>query len=255
MKVLKQILDFYINTSIHVAIAVFSLVQITKLSLNITTNSNLDFLIFFGTILGYNFLKYLEVFLNRIFTFDKNYSIIVISFIAFLGMIYFYFRLESNVQIEILKIGFLVLVYPFIRKFAFLKMAFVSFCLTLVTVFILQINQNYIYLVQRFLIIFCFLIPLEICDLNSDSKTIETLPQIIGIQNLKILGYFLLVIFCCLNFYLLKFIFYIDFVIAIITAISIFFSNYKCSKYYTSFWVESLPIFWWILIYIFIEIL
>lgn len=255
MKVFKQILDFYINTSIHVAIAVFSLVQITKLSLNITTNSNLDYLIFFGTILGYNFLKYLEIFLNGIFTFKKNHSIIIITLVAFLGIIYFYFKIESNVQIEILKIGLLVLIYPFIRKFAFVKMAFVSFCLTLITVYILEINHNIFYLIQRFSTIFCLLIPLEISDLKSDSKTIETLPQIIGIQNLKILGYFLLVIFYCLNYYLQKFNLGIDFFIAIVIAIAIFFSNCNRSLYYTSFWVESLPIFWWILFYIFKEIL
>ncbi len=239
MKFLKTIFDFYINTSIHVAVAVFSLVQITKLQLNISVNSNLDYFIFFGTILGYNFLKYFEVFWNRVFTFKKNYAIVLISLIASFGMIFYFFRLNFNLQTEFLKIGLLILIYPFIRKFGLLKMAFVSFCLTFITVFVVEINHNYIYLTQRFLIIFCLLIPLEICDLETDSKTIKTLSKIIGIQNLKFLGYFLLILSSFLKF---------DIVTAIFIGIAIFFSNENRSKYYTSFWVESLPIFWWFLL-------
>ncbi len=239
MKFLKTILDFYINTSIYVAVAVFSLVQISKLKLNISTNSNLDFFIFFGTIFGYNFLKYFEVFRKRVFTFTKNYAIVLISLIASFGMIFYFFRLNFNLQKEFLKIGLLILIYPFIRKFGLIKMVFVSFCLTLITVFIIEINHNYIYLTQRFFIIFCLLIPLEICDLETDSKTIKTLPKIIGIQNLKFLGYFFLILSCFLKF---------DIVIALVIAIAIFFSNENRSKYYTSFWVESLPIFWWFLL-------
>ena len=239
MKFLKPILDFYINTSIHVAIAVFSLVQITKLQLNIFTNSNLDYFIFFGTILGYNFLKYFEVFCNRVFTFKKNYAIVLVSLISVFGMLFHFFRLEFSFQLEFFKIGILILIYPFVRKFGLIKMVFVSFCLTLITVFIIEINHNYIYLTQRFFIIFCLLIPLEICDLETDSKTIKTLPKIIGIQNLKFLGYFFLILSCFLKF---------DIVIALVIAIAIFFSNENRSKYYTSFWVESLPIFWWFLL-------
>ncbi len=239
MKVLEQILDFFINTSIHVAVAVFSLVQITKLQLNISTNSNVDFFIFFGTILGYNLLKYSQVFWKEIFTFKKNYLIVVISLNAFFGMLFYFSRLELILQIEFIKIGILILIYPFIRKFGLIKMVFVSFCLTLITVYIPMINEthNFIYLIQRFLIVFCLLIPLEICDLEIDSKTIKTLPKIIGIPNLKVLGYGLLLVFWFLK---LKF----DIDIAIVIAIAIFFSDVNRSKYYTSFWVESLPIIW-----------
>jgi hypothetical protein len=237
MKFLKQFLDFYINTSIHVAIAVFSLVQITKLSLNISTNLGLDFFIFFGTILGYNFLKYFEVFKNKVFTFQKNYSIVLVSLIAVFEMFFYFFKLDNLIQIEFLKIGVLVLLYPFLRKFGFIKMLLVAFCITYITAYILEINHklNWMYLFHRFLIVFCLLIPLEICDLEADSKTIKTVPKIIGIQNLKILGYLLLVVSVFLK---------LKFEIAILIAIAIFFSNEKCSKYYTSFWVESLPISW-----------
>lgn len=248
MKFFKLILDFYINTSIHVAVAVFSLVQITKLALNSSTNSNLDCFIFFGTILGYNFLKYFEVFWNQVFTFKKNYALVLVSLMAILGMIFYFFELEKNIQIAFLKIGFVVLLYPFLRKYGFLKMFVVTLCVTYITAYIPIINYklNWIYLFQRFLIVICLLIPLEICDLTTDSKTLKTLPKIIGIQNLKTLGYFLLIICCFLK---LSQGFGIE--IPILIAFAIFFSNENRTKYYTSFWVESIPIFWWILLLLF----
>ncbi len=245
MKFLKLILNFYINTSIHVAFAVLALVQITKWNLNISINSNFNFFIFFGTILGYNFLKYFEVFWNRTFTFKNNYEIVVVTINAFFGMIFYFFKLDFIYQLAFLKIGVLILIYPFIRKFGWIKMVFVSFCLTLIMVYIPTINQkfNWIYLLKRFIIIFCLLIPLEICNLETDSRTIKTLPKIIGIQNLKLLGYFLLGIFSVLQ------IAFCDLLFAFLVFIAIFFSDENKSKYYTSFWVESLPIVWWFLFF------
>ncbi len=255
--IFKKILDFYINTSIHVAVAVFALVQITILSLNISTNLDVDYFIFFGTILGYNFLKYVEVFKNRIYTFQKNYPIVFVSLLAFLGMIFYFFKLEEIYQLAFLRIGFVVLIYPFIRKYGFLKMFVVAFCVTYITIYIpllkyeFGLNSIYIYLLQRFLIVVCLLIPLEIVEINHDSKTIYTLPQRIGIQNTKFLGYILLVLCVVFNFYELNFITVIEIFMAIVITIFIFFSSENRSKYYTSFWVESIPILWWILMLVF----
>ena len=243
MKIIFRLIDIYLNASIHVAIAVFSLLQITKLSFNNTSNSNLDYFVFFATILGYNLLRYFEVFWKGIFNLKSNVDIILVSFLSLLASICFYVALDFKIQLAFAAISLLVLTYPFIRKFPIIKMVFVSFCLTLITVYILQINSkiDFIYFLNRFIIIFCLLIPQEICDLETDSKTIKTLPQIIGIRNLKLLGYLLLLVFCFINFNLMNFIF------ATITAFSIFYSNENRSKYFASFWVENLPIIWWIL--------
>jgi hypothetical protein len=250
MKFLKQFFDFYINTSIHVAVAVFALVQITKFILSLSTNLNLDYFIFFGTIVGYNFLKYAEIFNNKVFTFQKNYLIVLVSLIALFGMIFHFFKLEKPIQFEFMKIGILVLLYPFFRKYGFLKMITVAFCITYITAYIPEMNHklNWMYLLQRFLVVICLLIPLEICDLEADSKTIKTLPKIIGIQNLKIFGYLLLVLVCFMSSQDLILNFAIDMVIAIFIAIVIFFSNENRNKFYTSFWLESVPILWWSLI-------
>ncbi|WP_310554865.1 hypothetical protein [Flavobacterium sp.] len=255
MRILKEGLDFYINTSIHVAIAVYALVQITKLSLNVSTNLNLDYFIFFGTIVGYNFLKYFEIFWVRVLNFKNSYSIFLVSLIAIFGMIYYFFKLELDFKVSFLKIGFVVLWYPFLRKYGLLKMFVVAFCVTYISLYIplshygFKGNDIFVFLLQRFLIVICLLVPLEIVDVEKDAKTIITLPQKIGIQNTKFLGYFLLILLLVIDFFVLKF--YIEVVVAIVISIFIFFSNEKRSKYYVSFWVESIPVFWWFLLLIF----
>ncbi len=62
MRKLQALFDFYINASIHVAFAVVALVRVTEISLQLDTNQSVLGLIFFGTIVGYNFLKYLNRF-------------------------------------------------------------------------------------------------------------------------------------------------------------------------------------------------
>jgi hypothetical protein len=261
MKFLRSLIDFYINTSIHVAVGVFSLVQITKLSFNISTNLAIDCFIFFGTVLGYNFLKNFVVFQKKSFTFQKNHPIILVSLMSFFGMIYYYSKLEASIQVSFLKIGFLVLIYPFIRKYGFMKMFVVAFCVTYITVYIpllryeFKLEAIFIFLLQRFIVIVCLLIPLEIVDVTIDSKTICTLPQKIGIQNTKYWGYSLLVLSFILHLFAVNFaidiVIVIEIFIAIITAVFIFFATENRSKYYSSFWVESIPILWFFLVFFF----
>lgn len=257
MKIFKRFLDFYIDCSIHVAFAVFSLLQITKLSLDIETEISLDYFIFFGTILGYNFLKYFEVFRRRTYTLKQNYLIIIFSIIAFLGMVYYYFQISISHKIAFLKIGIVVFAYPFLRNYGFWKMVIVSFCVTYITVYIptlsKEINLNIFYFFQQFIIVLGLLIPLEIIDIEKDAKTIFTLPQKIGIKKTKFLGYLLLLIFLFLSFFSSRFIFKIDIITTTVIAFAIYFSNEKRSKYYTSFWVESIPILWWILMFVYLK--
>ena len=61
MKFFKKLLDFYINASIHVALAVYAFVRITEFYLDLSYNESLDFFLFFATITGYNFVKYAGV--------------------------------------------------------------------------------------------------------------------------------------------------------------------------------------------------
>ena len=242
---LKRILDFYINTSLHVAVAVVSLMLITKLSLNIVIANELVFFVFFGTVVGYNFLKYQTAFANGIFRIHKNLSMVAVTLSCLLAMIWSFIQLSLLTQKTLVTIGILVLIYPKIRRFASLKMTVVSLCVTLVTVFAPTIDNDFDgkYFMQRFLMVYCLLIPPEICDLTADSKTIKTLPQIVGVHAIKIIGFVVLTVFFALDPTT------INLVVGVIVAILIHFSNENRSTYYCSFWVESVPIGWLLMLY------
>ena len=133
-----------------------------------------------------------------------------------------------------------------------LKMFLVSFVVTYVTVFIPYPKwSNYLYvdLLQRFLILISLLIPFEIIDTKTDAKTLNTLPQLFGINPTKVFG-ILLVIPCMILEFLKPNPSYAVLIIAIVTALFIRFTTLKRNSYFTSFWVESVPILWWILLLI-----
>jgi uncharacterized membrane protein YczE len=103
--------------------------------------------------------------------------------------------------------------------------------------------------VKLFFLICALLIPFEIYDSKHDAITLQTIPQKFGVKKTKYLGYLFLICFCILSLQLQYEI--LDIVIAIVIGLFIRFSSTKNTKYYTSFWVESIPILWWILVLIF----
>ncbi len=268
MKFLKQLLAFYINSSIHVALSCFALVNITCLMLNIPNDNSVAYFAFFGTIVGYNFVKF-----DALARANKNKmkiqlkAITAFSFIALLIVIYFYFKLQYSTKIIAAFFLILTILYtlPFFpntknaRKWAGLKIYIVAICWVGVTVILPILNseisfQNSLYIIalQRFFLIFTLILIFEIIDLKLDDPHLKTVPQQIGVKNTKVLGFVLLIVFCGLgffngncNFQFLQL--QLNFVIAIVIAIFLYFSNENRSKYYTSFWVESVPILWWLL--------
>jgi len=255
MKWITQIFDFYIQSSIHVAFAVYCLLEITVFSNHLVSIENFPFCVFFGTILGYNFLKYFDVYRKGFFRSNSYYAILIVSILAGIGFLFSFYYLKNTVQKLILISGFLVLIYPFLRKYGWLKLFMVSLVVTFITVYIpfqtvegLSI-ELYINLIQRFLLLISLLIPFEIMDSKTDDKSLNTLPQLFGINSSKMLGILLVIPFIVLEF-LEPHPSYLVLPIGIITVLFIDFTDLKRNKYYTSFWVESVPILWWILLLI-----
>ena len=91
----KKIVDFYIHGSIHVAFAVYALVQMTFHFFYIEYDAPMSFFAFFGTIVGYNFVEYDE--LVRAKKMEMNTErkmIVVLSGISFFGALYSFILLE-----------------------------------------------------------------------------------------------------------------------------------------------------------------
>lgn len=275
MKILKQLFNFYINSSIHVALSVVSLTWITLLEYNILLDEFLIFFIFFATISGYNFVKYfgLAKFHHRSLA-SWLKAIQFFSLFSFLFMCYCATKLNLNVLIWIAGLGLMTFFYavPFLpKRFIFennnlrnvggLKVYLIALVWMGVTVMLPVINNNFtintdviLTSVQRFAFIIVLMLPFEIRDLRYDSLKLATIPQKIGMKHTKTIGVLLIVFFFLLelfkeeinvkNFVVLA-------LISILMGLFLVNSKKNQGKYYSSFWVEALPIFWLVLLLIF----
>lgn len=270
MQFFKKLLDFYINASIHVALSVYALVQLTQILFSVTTDSTTPYFAFFGTIVGYNFVKYDA--LARAKRLKMTLQLKAIAFLSFLALMatgYFFFQLQKSTQI----IGFVFLLItllytlPFFpnkknaRNWAGIKIYIVALCWVGVTLFLPIINNHlpftsYVFLVaaQRFILIFVMILIFEIIDLRLDDPHLKTVPQQIGVLKTKRVGVVLMILFVLLEFlssdFRLEF-FALKLALAITTILFLLFSNENRSRYYASFWVESIPIFWWLFLVVF----
>ncbi len=253
MKVLKRVFDFYIQSSIHVAFAVYCLLEITVFSNRLNSIDYFSIVVFFGTVLGYNFLKYYTLFRRVFFRSNKYNAILIISFLAGIGFLVSFFQLNYSFQKLILISGVFVILYPFLRKYGWLKLFLVSFTVTFITVYIPFQTEKwlpiefYLSLIQRFFLLISLLIPFEIMDSKTDDSSLNTLPQLFGVDSVKLFGILLVIPFIILEFQKLH-PSYLVLPVGIITVILINFTELHRNKYYTSFWVESVPILWLILL-------
>ncbi|SDI10315.1 UbiA prenyltransferase family protein [Winogradskyella thalassocola] len=270
MEVLKRIFNFYLNSSIHVAIAAYSLVWVTLIELNLDYDKYLLCFVFFASITGYNFVKYFGVvkFHHRSLA-SWLKAIQVFSFIAFLAMCYYVLKLETETLILILILGIITFFYAIpimvpkrylfddhknLRQVSGLKIYLIALIWMFTTVILPIVNHNVlinsdmmITSIQRFSYVLVLMLPFEIRDLNFDSLKLATIPQKIGVVKTKIIGVILLVVFLILEFFkdeLIEESIIATLTITFITLLFLLFSNKNQSKYYSAFWVESLPIVW-----------
>jgi hypothetical protein len=276
MRFVKQIFNFYINSSIHVALAIYSLTFITLIQLNIPYDEDLLLFVFFGSITGYNFVKYfgLAKFHHRSLA-NWLRVIQLFSLICFGVMCFFALKLQFNAIILLLLMALITFFYaaPLLPKELFLDNAYnlrtisglkvyvISFVWTVVTVLLPVINNNYsidhdvlIISFQRYLYVIILILPFDIRDLHYDSLKLGTIPQRIGISMTKKLGVFLLILFFLLEFLkdeINSDTLIISGVLTVITGVFIVFSSKHRGRNYSAFWVEGLPVFWLVLVLIF----
>lgn len=272
MKIVKQLLDFYINSSIHVALAVYALSWITLLVFNLPYDENILYFNFYATITGYNFVKYFGIAKWHHRSLAKWLKVIqVFSFFSFLLMLFYAFRLEPKVIVVLTGLGLITFLYaiPFwpkqmyldehqnLRQISGLKVYIIAAVWAFTTVVLPILNNNqeletkvWITVLQNFVFVLALMIPFEIRDLKYDSIKLATIPQQIGIKKTKILGVLLLFFFLGLNVFkeeiLIQFL-YKEVIVAFVLMLFTLFSTKNRNKYYASFWVEALPILWLLL--------
>ena len=271
MVVLKKIIDFYINSSLHVAFSAFALVSMTHFFVGINAGLEVALFAFFGTVVGYNFVKYDALArLNKMEIKNELKGIVFLSFISALACGYFFLQLSTFAKMSAFAFLGLTLLYtlPFFpnkqnaRNWKGIKIYIVAITWVGVTV-LLPLQEAHISLsldlllmaIQRFLLVFSLVLVFEIVDVKLDDPHLQTVPQKIGVEKTKKLGYLLIVLLLALEF------FYNDnhhflpllykLLVCIAIAFFLYFANENRSRYYASLWVESVPIFWWLVLVIF----
>jgi len=268
MNILKRTFDFYINASIHVALAVCALVFITAMEFGFEVSNYLVCFIFFGTISGYNFVKYAKVAGLHHRSLTGSLKVIqVFSFVSLGGLMFCALQLSITVFYMAAIFGGLTFLYavPFLRKrnlrtFSGVKIFVVAVVWAGVTVFIPWSNASevltfdiWLTFFQRFLVIIVCTLPFEIRDLPYDVASLKTLPQVFGIKKAKFLGTSFLGIASILEVFKNDLLF--TYAISLwIACVLILFLLLKATKnqhrYFASFWVEAIPLFWCGLFYL-----
>lgn len=267
MRILQSLFNFYLQSSLHVAFAVYALLQMTQHMFDIQNDSASGYFAFFGTIVGYNFVKYDALARKKglKFTF-KIKGIIALSIISFAAAIFFYFKLQLKTQLISFLILLLTMLYtlPFFpnrrnaRNWAGVKIYIVALCWVGVTLLLPLLNAEVHFgmdvlwkSIQRFILVFVLILVFEIIDLANDDPHLQTVPQQIGVKHTKLLGTVLLIPFYFLEFLKTNVDFeqpIINMVLVVILWLLLLNSSEKKSRHYTSFWVESVPILWWIMV-------
>lgn len=267
MRVFKLIVDFYIKGSIHVGLSCYALVRMTQHMFHISYEDSIAHFAFFGTIVGYNFVKYDALArAKKIQMRNELKAIALFSFCCFILVGYYFFQLQRVTQIIAVVFLSITLLYtlPFFptkrnaRNWAGVKIYIVALCWVGVTLGLPILNAEipitadfYLKCLQRFILIFVLVLVFEIIDLANDDPHLKTVPQQIGVRRTKLLGLLLL-----LPFYFLEFLksnfdknqLVVNLLLVIMISLFLIFANDKRSKYYTSFWVETIPIVWWMLL-------
>ncbi|WP_369996541.1 hypothetical protein [Winogradskyella sp.] len=269
MGILKHIFNFYLNSSIHVAMAVYALTWVTLIQFELDYDDSVLYFVFFASITGYNFVKYFGVakFHHRSLA-GWLRAIQIFSLLAFIAMCYYALQLNLKTLIYLSILGLITFLYAIpilpmsyfrdsqmnLREIGGLKVyvialvwAFTTVLLPLIEIEAIINADVVITFVQRFILVIVLMLPFEIRDLNYDSLKLGTIPQKIGIKNTKIIGVLLLMVFFFLEYFrdeLSANAILSTLIMVLTTLLFVVFASKHQSKYYSAFWVEGLPIMW-----------
>jgi len=249
-----------------VALSVVALSLLSYLEYGLNPDSLLLMFIFFGSITGYNFVKYAGLAKLHHRSLARNLRFIqVFSFLVFLGLVYMAFLQSVKILMISALMGFFTLLYAApvltqkrnLRDLAGMKIfiialvwAGVSVILPLLDHLEVSLLDKILMFLQRALFIIVITLPFEIRDLEFDSEHLSTIPQKIGIKKTRFLGWSMLFLILVLEilkeeFQMVNFIALVG--VGLLSAYGLKLANRKQPEYFAAFWVEALPIVWVIL--------
>ena len=263
MRTLKSIFDFYLDASIHVALAVIALAGVTFYLLDASFDPALLGFIFFGVIVCYNFVKYgVEAYKYLIVSNAYHKIIQIFSFLAFGFALYFLVQLDREIWWVIAVMTLLSALYAVpmlpsaknLRSLGGFKIYIVALVWVGFTVVMPAMDADvplgwdiWILCLQRFIFVVVLILPFEIRDLQWDDASLRTLPQVFGIQKTKQIGIVLTILLFFLTFLrdgVQQVEIFLRFILCGILVFALLSKKKLGSPYFESFWVEGIPILW-----------
>ncbi len=268
MQILKAFFRFYISSSIHVALSVVSLLSLTYLKFEVSPDFNLYIFVFLACITGYNFVKYAPVARLHHRSLTQQLRIIqLFSLLCFLGLVVNSLFVGIEVIYFSTVLGLLNLLYAVpvykrnLREVPLLKVFLIATIWSSVTVVFPFLEENRteafdVYwsfeLVERFFIVVLLMVPFEVRDYPYDKAYLKTIVSSLGLIRTKILSMIVIIGLLLIRWLIFEpdeILFYVLLYLSLSYVIIISRLNQKA--YFSSFWVEGLPVFWLILAFIF----
>lgn len=234
---MKTILDFYIRSSLHVAVCFVALAMVYTVNTYSTSESlRFNLLQFCLVICAYNFIKYFSLIIKGK-PFKYKTGIIGVSIVAGIGSLILLIPEFSFIYAFILSAIILVVLYTLplilgknLRSFTILKLPIIALCWAILTAAFLsgsylevlrenvplglticfgnlhsflKMDISILYLwTSLFFFVQALCIPFEIRDIKYDQRITDNLAKVLGVFKIKLLGYLFLVFsFLFLNLY------------------------------------------------------
>lgn len=272
-KIFEEISAALIYSNLIISIGAFLLTNITIYDMNLIGVDELPNFVFFATLFAYSYQRQIKIkYVYDRYTNDRarwmskrvGFNIIMIM-MSIIGMIFTLSLSNDDILLYLAPVGLFTLVYILpskslgLRNIPFVKIFLISGIWMYVTVILpyflnteqvifeqLVFEQLALYSIVRFMFIFGITIPFDIRDINVDGRSMNTIPQVLGIKAAKILGIIVLLLSSILNiiFLIPDTAYIITSIVAIVLVCS---SNAKKGDFFYLGLIDGLMIFWYIL--------
>lgn len=271
MKFIKALFQFYVYSNLHVSIAVACLVMSVGFLFEVEV-SHEALLLMCATFVSYHLIRFLNRYKygkkHLLDVFSNQYKALIYIMIsaAMVVGLYELLQLEIIQFLHLFPFVILTLLYAYsfigkneirhsIRFIPGIKIFVIAFVWAGTVVFFpvtsfVPFDVNHvIYFLGLMFFVVVLTLPFDIRDLAFDEKSIRTLPMLLGVKGVKVLGVFLLIISLLIHWYVFGNDGFYQFLItSLVLVFLLFFAKEEQSKYYASFWVEGIPILYYLLL-------
>jgi len=273
MKLLKNLFKFYVYSNLHVSVAIWTLVRLTGLFFYVDTTLS-AFFVAFSTLLSYNLIRFVKLRKNTnrhvMAAWCKIHDVPlkIINGIAGLGLLYTLFYTSMLALLIVVPFAIVTALYMLpvfkiknkvvsLRTLPGIKIFSIAVSWGGMVVFFPLIANGVtmtkdvkLFFVQQVLFVLVLTLPFDIRDIDFDSKELKTIPQKLGLRKTKVFGMLLLFVIAVMNYNLfIPSDFLSTLGMVFLLGAFLFFSRKEQSVFYASFWVEAIPVFWFVLLW------